>query len=258
MTELNALLEAMNNIDENIVSDIISENHKSPRRFKTLFIAAAALLMMITGAAVVYNRYPKSMTINGEPMFKYNYVIMESVTPFSREQMLARGAEIIRDEEGFTGYRITALPSEIFTAFKMPSRINDNFIEEETEIKAYYSYKYKQPEEVTAIRLLFSLVDKNTGNSVDFGVDCARSEEHVLGGLEIVSLHQVDGKTHYEDFDKELLTLNDGSQAIVYKWGPNEKWYASFAYDGLVYTDVSVNSSDYDDMITVLADLGVL
>lgn len=253
--KINPLLDVISEIDD---SNIIITNTK--KRFKKLpiFIAAAAVLMVITGAAVVYNRYPGYMTINEETMFKYNYAIMESVTPFSREQMLARGAEIIRDEEEFTEYSITALPSEIFTAFKMPSRINDNFIENEAEIKISCSYKSKQPEEAAGIFLWFSLVDKNTGKSVDFEVDCTRSEEYVPGGLGIVSLHQVDDKTHYEDVDKKLLTLNDGSQAIVYRWGTDEKWYASFAYDGLVYTDVSVNSSDYYDMITVLSDLGVL
>lgn len=255
MTKLNPLLDAMSEIDDNNI--IITNTNKRSKKLP-MFIAVAAVLMIITGAAVVYNRYPRSMTINGEPMFKYNYVIMESVSSLSREQMLAMGAEIIHDHGNFTEYSITALPSEIFTAFNMPSRINDNFIEEEAEIKISCSYKSEQPEEVAAIFLGFSLVDKNNGKSVDFNVDCTRSEEHVLNGLEVVSLHQVDGKTHYEDFDKELLTLNDGSQAIVYKWGPDKKWYASFAYDGLVYTNISVNSSDYDDMITVLADLGVL
>lgn len=257
MTKLNPLLEAMSSIDDDIIASAQApvKRKRKPLRVGIIAVAAAFLL---AGAAVVYNRYPRSMTINGEPMFEYNYVIMESVTPFSREQMLARGAEIIRDEKEFTEYSITALPSEIFTVFKMPSRINDNFIEEEAEIKISCSYKSKQPEEVAAIFLWFSLVDKNNGKSVDFEVDCTRSEEHVLGGLGIVSLHQVDDKTHYEDVDKKLLTLNDGSQAIVYKWGRDKKWYASFAYDGLVYTDVSVNSSDYDDIITVLTDLGVL
>lgn len=257
MTELNPLIEAMSNIDDALV-ERAQTGAKKPIKLRALFIVAAAVLMIITGAAVVYNRYPKSMTINGEPMFEYNYVIMKSVSSLSREQMLAMGAEIINDHDNFAEYRITALPSEIFTAFNMPSRINDNFIEEKAEIKIDCQYESEQPEEVAAIFLRFSLVDKNNGKSVDFEVDCTRSEEHVLGGLGIISLHQVDGKTHHEDVDKELLTLNDGSQAIVYKWGPDKKWYASFAYDGLVYTDVSVNSSDYDDIITVLTDLGVL
>lgn len=255
MTKLNPLLDAMSEIDDN---NIIITNTKKRSKKLPIFIAVAAVLMMITGAAVVYDRYPRSMTINGEPMFKYNYVIMESVSSLSREQMLAMGAEIIQDRGDFTEYSITALPSEIFTAFKMPSRINDNFIEEEAEIKISCSYKSKQLEEVAAIFLRFSLVDKNNGKSVDFEVDCTRSEDHVLNGLGVISLRQVDDKTYYEDVDKELLTLKDGSQAIVFKWGPDKQWYASFAYDGLVYTDISVNSSNYDDMITVLADLGVL
>lgn len=256
MTKLNPLIEAMGDIDDALV-ERSQTDAKKPIKLRTVFIAIAAAVLLM-GAASVYNRYPRSMTVNGEPMFEYNYAIMESVSSLSREQMLAMGAEIIQDDGNFTEYSITALPSEIFTAFKMPSRINDNFIEEEAEIKISCSYKSEQPEEVAAISLQFSLIDNNNGKSVDFEVDCTRTEEHVLGGLGIVSLHQVGYKTHHEDVDKELLTLNDGSQAIVYKWGPDKKWYASFAYDGLVYTDVSVNSSDYDDIITVLTDLGVL
>lgn len=256
MTEnkINPLLDVISDIDDNI----IVANTKKRRKKLPIFIAAAAVLTVITGAAVVHNRYPKTMTINGEPMIKYNYTIMESVTSFSREQMLAMGAEIIQDETGFTEYVITALPSEILTAFNMPSRINDNFIEEESAIKIDCAYSYEQPEEIEAIFMKFSLVDKNTGKSVDFDIDCTRSEEYVLGGLGIVSLHQVDDKTHYEDVDKKLLTLKDGSQAVVYRFGPYDHWYASFAYDGLLYTDVEVDSSDYDDIITVLTDLGVL
>lgn len=256
MTKLNPLIEAMGDIDDALV-ERSQTDAKKPIKLRTVFIAIAAAVLLM-GAASVYNRYPRSMTVNGEPMFEYNYAIMESVSSLSREQMLAMGAEIIGDDGNFTEYSITALPSEIFTAFKMPSRINDNFIEEEAEIKISCLYKSELPEEVAAISLQFSLIDKNNGKSADFEVDCTRTEEHVLGGLGIASLHQVGYKTHHEDVDNELLTLNDGSQAIVYKWGPDKKWYSSFAYDGLVYTDVSVNSSDYDDIITVLTDLGVL
>lgn len=256
MTEnkINPLLDVISEIDD---SNIITNTKK---RFKKLpiFIAAAAVLMAITGAAVVYNRYPGSMTINGEPMFEYNYAIMESVTPFSREQMLARGAEIIRDEEEFTEYSITALPSEILTAFNMPSRINDNFIEEESEIKIYCAYQSEQPEEIGMISMRFSLVDKNNGKTIDFDIDCTRSEHYKLHGLGVISEREVDGKTHYNDVNNKLLTLKDGSQAVIYKWGADEKWYASFAYDGILYTDVSVDNSDQNDMITVLTDLGVL
>ena len=249
--KINPLLDAMSEIDDNIITNTKKRPKKLP-----IVIAAAAALMLLTGATVIYNRYPGSMTINEKPMFEYNYAIMKDVTPLSREEMLAMGAEITKDRIGFTIYNITALPSEMFKALNMPSRINDNFIEEETEIEVWYSFD--TPEEIRSITLLFSLVDKNNGKSVKFYIDCTRSEEYVLGGLGIISLHDVDGKTHYEDFDKELLTLNDGSQALVYKWGPDEEWYATFAYDGLVYTDVSVNSSDYDDIIQVLNDLGVL
>ena len=248
--KINPLLDAMSEIDDNIITDTKKRPKKLP-----IVIAVAAALMLLTGATVVYNRYPGSMTINEKPMFEYNYAIMKDVTPLTREEMLAMGAEIVRDE-GFTEFNLIALPNDIFTAFNMPSRINENFIEEETKIKVWYSYR--TPEEILGIDLRFSLVDKNNGKKVDLYVNCTRSEEYVLGGLGIFSLHDVDGKTHYEDFDKELLTLNDGSQALVYKWGPDEEWYATFAYDGLVYTDVSVKSSKYDDIIQVLSDLGVL
>lgn len=257
MTELNPLIVAIGDIDD-VMIEKAQAPLKNPLKLRALFISVAAAVLLLTGAAVIYDRYPKSMTINGEPMFEYNYAIMESVSSISREQMLAMGAEIINDHDNFAEYRTTALPSEIFTAFNMPSRINDNFIEEKAEIKIDCQYESEQPEEVAAIFLRFSLVDKNNRKSVDFKVDCTRSEEHVLGGLGIVSLHQVDGKTHHEDVDKELLTLNDGSQAVAFKWGPDKTWCASFAYDGLVYTEVSVDSSDYDDMITVLTDLDVI
>lgn len=254
--KINPLLDVISEIDD---SNIIITNTK--KRFKKLpiFIAAAAVLMVITGAAVVYNRYPQTMTINGEPMFKYNYAIMESVASLSREQMLAMGAEIIQqDNYGFVEYSITALPSEILTAFNMPSRINDNFIEEESEIKIYCAYQSEQPEEIGMISMRFSLVDKNNGKTIDFDIDCTRSEHYKLHGLGVISEREVDGKTHYNDVNNKLLTLKDGSQAVVYKWGLGRNWYASFAYDGLLYTDVSVDSSNQNDIITVLTDLGVL
>lgn len=255
MNKLNPLLLAMNDIDD---SNIITNTKKRHKKLP-IIIAAAAVLTVITGAAVVGNRYPKTMTINGEPTLKYNYEIMESVKSFSHEEMLAMGAEIIQqDRDGFVQYSITALPSEIFATFNMPSRINDNFIEEESAIKIDCAYLSEQPEEIAAIFLDFSLVDKNTGKTVEFDVDCTRSEHHVLNGLGVISEKQVDDETHYQDVNNKVLTLKNGSQAVVYKFGPYDHWYASFAYDGLLYTDVEVDSSDYDDIITVLTDLGVL
>ena len=255
MTEINPLLDVMSEIDDNIITNT---NHRKRPKKLPIIIAAAAALMLLMGAAVVYNRYPKSMTVNGKPMFEYNYKIMEEVTPLTREEMISMGAEIIKDGKGFIGYSITALPNEMFKVSNMPSRINDNFIEKETEIEIYYSSKDKQLEDIYGIGMSFSLVDKNNGKTAHINVDCTRSEDHVLGGLHIWYMHQIDDETFYEDFENELLTLNDGSQAIVYQWGPDEEWCASFAYDGLVYADVSINSSDYDDIIQVLTDLGVL
>ena len=75
MTNLNPLLEAMNNIDENIVSDVMSETHKKPRKFKPVLIAAMAATLLTATAitAIATLKAPKQVTINDmavEPTYK--------------------------------------------------------------------------------------------------------------------------------------------------------------------------------------------
>lgn len=75
MTKLNPLLEAMNNIDENIVSDVISDTRKRPRRFKPITIAAAITVLFTVTAitAIASLKAPQQVTINDmavEPTYK--------------------------------------------------------------------------------------------------------------------------------------------------------------------------------------------
>ncbi len=75
MNKINPLIEAMNNIDENIVSDVMSDTRKHPRRFKPIPIAAVitVLFTATTITAIASLKAPKQVTINdmaAEPSYK--------------------------------------------------------------------------------------------------------------------------------------------------------------------------------------------
>lgn len=78
MNKINPLLEAMNNIDEKIVSDVMSEPRKQPRKFKLIPIAAAVAVLFTATAitAIASLKAPQQVTINDtpvEPTYKTYY-----------------------------------------------------------------------------------------------------------------------------------------------------------------------------------------
>lgn len=75
MNKINPLLEAMNNIDENIVSEVMSDTHKQPRRIKLIPIAASIAVLFTATAitAIATLKAPQQVTINDmavEPTYK--------------------------------------------------------------------------------------------------------------------------------------------------------------------------------------------
>lgn len=68
MNKLNPLFEAMNDIDDGIVSNAVQTAHRHPMRLKTVLVAAAAAALCavtaVTAAAVL--KAPKEITVNNE------------------------------------------------------------------------------------------------------------------------------------------------------------------------------------------------
>lgn len=237
--KINPILDAMSEIDDNIVTNT------KKRRKHPLFIAAvaAAALAMIMGCAVVYD-YSSSVKINGEPVFELDYHVQENLHLLTHEELLEMGAEqhSLSASAG-SYYKIKALPSEVFAAYNLTPLINDNFIERDSTVWIDYIWLTK-PEDLRQLRITYSLTDKESGIGVRLKMNCAVTDKTNTG----------------EWFDESdnltVLELNNGTKAML-KDFEDSGWHGIFSYDGIVYNI----DSDYiglDDMKQILADLGVL
>lgn len=258
MTKLNPILDAMSNIDDNIVTN----TKKRKKRPLLIAVAVAAALMLLMGAAVV-NEYlsTKDISVNGESLFELNYWKQENVNFLTRGEFLDMGAAVTEDSGRYIRHELETLPSEVFQIHNIPSLINDNFIEESSTVKV--GYFYVPDEEVTEttvpemVKLEFPLTDKTNGAQIKLDVLCMLKDDvnYSIGIISVVGDNRV---SKYQKVDYELLTLNDGSQAVIYPFGGDEVC-ANFTYKGIVY-DLSIDdeAQDIGRMRQVLLDLGVL
>lgn len=77
INKLNPLLEAMNDIDDDIVSETAPVERKRPKYFKPLMIAAAAAVLCGATAvtAVASIKPPKEVIVNDEPLEVADYTV---------------------------------------------------------------------------------------------------------------------------------------------------------------------------------------
>ena len=240
--KINPILDAMSEIDDNIVTNT------KKRRKHPLFIAAvtAAALAVIMGCAVIYE-YNSGVKLDGKPAFDYNFTVKEEANVLTHEELLDMGASY-NEENG--RYTLHALPSEVFQKYNISPLMNENFSETESEIKVDYFTNKKEPIH-RQIAIGYSLIDNTSGLTVQMRVRCRLVEETSFSSDYL----------EFGDAEYELVDLNDGSKALIYGnysklWDAND-CHGTFSYDGMVY-DFRIIGKDLENAKSFLARLGVM
>lgn len=236
MNELNKLLEAAGDIDDNIL-----ERSLKPRKFSRAYIviALAAALTLLMGAVAVHI----NGAVAGDKRIEYRTESQSDINILTEQELRALGAQI----EDFAAPLENMYPSEVFSLYNISPLMNENFTEE----KGTYIWHYEGNN--TFINFSYSLTDNETG--VNLGwifLDCPISDEYDM---------QYNFKG-YDASEIETITLNDGSEAMIFHVeaenaaSGSEHCIAVFSYEGMVYDFTTY--TDKDTFMGILDRLGIL
>lgn len=251
---LNPLLEAMNDIDDAIVSEAAPVERKRPKYFKPMMIAAAAAVAAAVSLLVGFTVATRQgeFRIGNKPAFEFNLAHFDLTIPDEYKPC----------EENMYTYRgkVDVGVEELFEMFNAPLLINDNF---STEVDKAHVEKWTYSNLTTGeeyeisfepwievfssdVEFHYYLYDKNLNRNVLF--EALYLTEQC--GPEFAVRSGVSGKID----GYEIITLNDGSKCFVDGHG------ADFAYKGVRYQMFTLNPDEPSIDITkqVLQDLGVL
>lgn len=253
MNNINPLLDAVGDIGDSFIT---AARITEKRPIVLIIAATAAALALITGAAVIYN-HTNGVSFNGSELFEYDYTVQEDIVIPEHEELIAAGARFNRGDLYLDmTYEFTALPSEVFRLYNISPLMNDNFTEDISEVTVDYSCWNVKEDIPESITLYYSLTDINNGAAADFTLHCKLSESAGTYSYVLSVDMDINGiLIPNNDFEREILTLKDGSQALIHPWFTY--WTATFAYDGIVY-NIDIDHSSSDEIKQVLSDLGVL
>ena len=222
MNKINPLFEAMNTIDNNIVSDVIREKRKRPI---ALIIVAAAAISLLVGFTALGNTNHLFTTNNGERLY-FNVYRNELTVPeeyFSEDKFL----KVVKESK---------LPTELFEEFGAAILMNDNF-SEKNGVSVYV--------ERNTVSFGYYLHDKNINTDFAVGVFILTGDDY-----------PVSGRFGFDE-EHEYVKLNDGSDCYV---GESVMMFAYNGIE--YNFNLKDNSNDCPENIEifkqVLADLGVL
>ena len=230
MTNLNPLFDAMNNIDDSVITNAEKSNKKPIFLRVGIIAAAAAMLALGVGFTAkitgVFGTGKDTFTLGNDLTIQFNIQYHEITIP---EEFEVR-------YDYFDSYRPENMkPSEMFTKFGVSPLLNDNFFESCNNLEVIMNIP-------TSIEFSYMVQDKKLGTEV-----------YIHATYYILENMSVDGFTEDKDLYPEVVTLNDGSSCIV------TSNMATFAYDG-VYYHISIYGEEKSHDITkqILTDLGVL
>lgn len=256
MTKNNQLFEAIGCIDDAIAERAINSIEQKKRKKPITLIAiaaAAAVLSLIVGFASKngeYERFDVTFQTNNSPKRGFTTTITEHHFTIPEE------FETMCNRYGHLSGHLEMLPNEVFEKFGLTMLTSENFSETK-DVKMKYVNEY---DEVIAtwepnisgdekhVEIRYPLYDKNIGTNVWIeAVYIADMETCIIMGL---------GDYHFADQEADIVTLNDGSLAMV------SDTDAAFCYDGVGYRlrfDDYKNESaaNIDNMKQVLADLNL-
>lgn len=251
--KLNPLLDAMSEIDDSIIT-----NTKKTKKRPLWIVAAAAATatLLLTGAAVaVRNIHFKSgFYIGDDDGFELPYKVPEnmSIPPYEELiEMWESKTYAMSDTGNGYGVALYVSPDEFAETCKIPLLTSDNFTDEGwvSLMTSIFEDEYDH------INIRYALIHNNGGERMNIVADCFINDETQVSS-------SID---NLERTDYEKLTLNDGSEGIIYRNNSPyvNECYATFVRDGIIYwilADPS-NTGIYtgiDDMKQILTDLGVL
>lgn len=242
MNELNKLLEAAGEIDDDIL-----ERSLKPRKFSRAYIviAIAAALTLLMGAVVI-SRHTLSAD---NAQMTYNIISQKQANVLTYEEILELGGVHINDNDNPWDYGIFEFaeltPSELLAEFNLPVLGNENF----TELKGP-RYFFSKGDDITA-DFNYELLDNETGAKLMIRMEAILDEERITSS----------GRLEW-DID-EILELNDGSKAM-YTYVPAEEAASGdefnmiqFSYEGIKY-DMIIYFVDSDTCKEILDRLGIL
>lgn len=228
MTNLNPLFDAMNNIDDSIITNAEKTNKKPILLRIGIIAAAAAMLVLGVGFAAritgVFGTGKNTFTFGNDLTIQFDGRYHEITIP----------EEFKPENNGMDCYRPENMkPSELFAKFGVSPLMNDNFSEKTDSLCV----------EILPGQIVFKYIlqDKKLG-----------TEAYIWARYDIVEDIQGSGTTETQDPYPEVVTLNDGSPCIVTSNA------TTFAYDGVFYW-VSIYGEEQSHDITkqILTDLGV-
>ena len=242
MNDLNKLLEAAGNIDDDII-----ERSLKPRKFSRAYIviAIAAALTLLMGAVVINRQTLES----NNAQVTYNIISQTQARILTYEEILELGGVHKNDNDNPWDYGIFQFdeltPSELLSEFNLPVLGNENF----TELKGP-EYFFHKDDDITA-SFYYELLDNETGAKLMIRMKAILDEERITSA----------GILNW-DID-EILELNDGSKAMFSYFPADETASGSefnnifFCYEGIKY-DMTVYFVDGDTCKEILNRLGIL
>lgn len=234
MNKINPLLEAINDIDDGIITNA-SKTHKRPAAL--IIAAAAAAALLVTGFTVAFR---SGVRINSNDLFDYDLTVQELTIP-EKEELTALGA--VDTQKSKYTFDWETLPSELWDTFGISPLMNSNFTEEKCGTSVWVSFTNGVP---VSADFDYELTDNKRGLTVKVGIYCLLKEAAF--------------RSNYEADNVETVTLSDGSKALICEdyLGGFEKYkaYADFSYGGVVYTLSAW--TDKQGMKDILSDFGVL
>lgn len=240
----NPIYEALNNVDDEFVSQAANTRKKRP--IALVIVAAAAVITTLFVGFSVANR--NTVRVNNKDVFDYSLTVQEITIPTDSE-MSTLGA--VNQHKSEYSYEWKTLPSNLFKAFGISPIINESFSEEECENSIWVNYTSNGVPANTTLN--YELTNKKLNQAVQFQIFCMNKEGAGLNANLIASATDKD--------NMETMMLKDGSKAIIYEdflGGYNiSVSSANFSYNGIAYS-LKIRDGNNNDMKQVLADLGVL
>ena len=254
MTNINPLLDVMSEIDDNIITNTATTAKKGKKHPVMMIAAAAAAATLLTGAGVaaVVQKidYKSGFYIGEEDGVELPYKALENVSFPSYEELTEMYPSLVtsyfnRDEwhDDYDVGLTTVPPSEFARMYNIPLLINDNFTEEAWTNLSVNNFEGK----LSHGFIKYALINK-TGGERTLIIASFFNNDNIQ-----VSAGSVDPETDVY----EKVTLNDGSEGVIYKRNPYGKnCDTAFVRDGMIYSVLA--ETDIDGMKRILSDLGVL
>lgn len=261
MNELNPILDALNDID----TRYIIEPKRRKRPIALIIAAAAAALMLMTGFTVVVasgspgvnvrhiRRTDHGPDLRYDHQFSYNITDKKDLNILTKDELLELGAVELGDlEKGFYVFDFdNVLPSDILKLYNAEPITfgNDNFTEK-PDFFSIDASSLDKDDQYDYVNFSYSITHKKSGTVL--GIGCYFS----INGFDLTSTYESD-----ETFDKEIISLNDGSMCLLLEQHMEDGYSystAAFSYNGVIYSIGSMDHMNKEQMKEALSDLGVL